>query len=103
MNVSCIRPAYTYIVECADATFYTGWTYDLAKRLAAHNSGKGSRYTGSRTPVRLRYAEKLPDKRAAQRREWEIKQLTRRQKQALIDNGGTGNYNNGDCRVKAET
>jgi len=76
--------AYTYILECADGTLYTGWTMSLEKRLAAHNSGKGAKYTRSRLPVRLRYAESFEDKIEAQRREWQIKQLTRQKKLALI-------------------
>lgn len=75
---------YTYIVECADGTLYTGWTNDLEKRLASHNSGRGAKYTATRCPVRMVYAEEHEDKRDAQRREYRIKQLTRGQKLALI-------------------
>ena len=46
--------AYTYILECADGTLYTGWTNDLEKRLAAHNAGQGAKYTRGRGPVRRR-------------------------------------------------
>lgn len=42
---------YTYIVRCADGTLYTGWTNDLKKRIKAHNSGKGAKYTKTRRPV----------------------------------------------------
>ena len=76
--------AYTYILECADGTFYTGWTNDLDKRLRAHNAGRGAKYTRSRGPVRLRYFEEFSDKIKAQSREWQIKQLTRAQKVALM-------------------
>lgn len=48
---------YTYIVQCSDGTFYTGWTNDLSQRLNAHNSGKGAKYTRNRTPVVLVYYE----------------------------------------------
>ena len=41
---------YTYIVRCADGTLYTGWTNDLKKRIKAHNSGKGAKYTKTRRP-----------------------------------------------------
>lgn len=75
---------YTYIAECADGTLYTGWTNDLEKRLAAHNSGKGAKYTASRRPVRMVYAEAHDDPREAQRREYRIKRLTRAEKLALI-------------------
>lgn len=75
---------YTYILECADGTLYTGWTNDLDKRLAAHNSGKGGKYTRARLPVMLVYQESHETKEAAMQREWAIKQLTRSQKLALI-------------------
>lgn len=77
--------AFVYILECADGTLYTGWTNDVEKRLRAHNSGKGSKYTRSRLPVRLRYLEDCGDKILAARRECEIKKLTRAEKLALID------------------
>lgn len=77
-------PDYTYIVECADGTLYTGWTNDLEKRIAAHNAGRGAKYTRSRGPVQLRYYEAFATKEAAQRREWEIKQLPRARKLALL-------------------
>ena len=51
---------YTYILKCADETLYCGWTNDLEKRLEAHNSGKGAKYTRSRLPVELIYYEELP-------------------------------------------
>lgn len=76
---------YTYIVECSDGTFYTGWTNDLDRRIAAHNSGKGAKYTKTRRPVTLVYYEMFEAKEEAMRREYEIKQYSRRQKEKLID------------------
>ena len=76
---------YTYILECADGTLYTGWTNDLEKRLLSHNTGKGAKYTRTRRPVKLVYAEAHEDKRNAMRREYQIKQLTRMQKIALLE------------------
>ena len=73
-----------YMVECADGTYYTGWTNDLENRLAAHNAGTGARYTRGRGPVRLVYKEECADKQSAQRREWTIKKLTRAQKEQLV-------------------
>ena len=73
-----------YMVECADGTYYTGWTNDLENRLAAHNAGTGARYTRGRGPVRLVYKEECTDKQSAQRREWAIKKLTRAQKEQLV-------------------
>ncbi len=78
---------YAYILKCADGTLYTGWTNNLEKRLKAHNEGKGGKYTRSRLPCKLFYYEEFEDKIFAQRREWEIKQLSRKQKLALVDNG----------------
>ena len=76
--------AYVYMVECADGTYYTGWTNDLENRLAAHNAGTGARYTRSRGPVQLIYMETFVEKTAAQSREWAIKKLTRAQKEQLV-------------------
>ena len=75
--------AFTYMLVCADGTLYTGWTNDLEKRLAAHNAGKGAKYTRSRCPVRLLYYEEFAEKCEAQRRECEIKRLPREKKIAL--------------------
>ena len=78
---------YTYILRCADDTLYTGWTNDLDKRLAAHNKGEGAKYTKSRRPVELAYCEAFATKEEAMKREYAIKQLTRKEKQKLIDQG----------------
>ena len=76
---------YTYILECADGTLYTGWTNDIQKRLASHNAGKGGKYTRSRLPVRLVYAEKHEERKDAMRREVLIKQLSRQEKLLLLE------------------
>ena len=76
--------AYTYILQCGDGTLYTGWTSDPEKRLAAHNAGTGSKYTRARLPVTMVYLEEHSTKENAMRREWQIKQLTRSEKLALI-------------------
>ena len=78
------RPCYCYIVECADGTYYTGWTVDPEKRLAVHNNGRGARYTRMRGPVRLVYVEALPDRSSAMKREIEIKKMKRGMKMKLI-------------------
>ena len=75
---------FAYLVRCADGTLYGGYTTDLQKRLTAHNSGKGAKYTRSRLPVELVWWEEYPTKEAAMSREWHIKRLTREQKLALI-------------------
>ena len=76
---------YTYIVECADGTLYTGWTTNVQKRVKAHNEEKsGAKYTKAKRPVKLVYYEGYETKEAAMRREQAIKQLTRKQKLELI-------------------
>ena len=75
---------YTYILHCADGTLYCGWTNDLKKRLHAHNSGTGAKYTKSRRPVTLAYYEAFETKQEAMKREYAIKQLTRKEKENLI-------------------
>ncbi|MBC7224143.1 MAG: GIY-YIG nuclease family protein [Anaerolineae bacterium] len=74
---------YVYMVECADGTYYTGWTEDLVRRVAEHNAGRGARYTRARRPVRLVYAEECADRAAAQRREAALKRLSHREKARL--------------------
>lgn len=76
---------YTYMVECADGTLYTGWTNCLRKRIAAHNGGKdGAKYTRAKRPVTLIYYEGFQTKEEAMRREYQIKQLTREKKLKLL-------------------
>ena len=81
--------SYTYIVECADGTYYTGWTTDVTARVAAHNARIGARYTRGRIPVQLVYWEEYNDKQSAQRREVAIKRMTRAQKVQLISDFDT--------------
>lgn len=75
---------YTYILQCSDGTYYTGWTNHLEERIKVHNLGRGAKYTRSRTPVELVYYETFETKEEAMRREYAIKQLTRKQKEQLI-------------------
>lgn len=75
---------YTYILKCSDGTLYTGWTNDLDKRLAAHNSGRGAKYTKGRTPVTLAYFEVFETREEAMKREYAIKHLSSREKRRLI-------------------
>ena len=76
---------YTYIVECADGTLYTGWTTNVQKRVKAHNEEKsGAKYTKAKRPVKLVYYEGYETKEEAMRRQTAIKQLTRKQKLELI-------------------
>lgn len=78
------RPWFVYILQCADGTLYTGITNDLERRIEEHNTGRGARYTRSRTPVALRYAQTCPDRSAALIREAAIKNLSRPAKDKLI-------------------
>ena len=82
--------AFVYMVECADQTLYTGWTTNIERRLKDHNAGRGAKYTRERGPVRLVYVEELPNRRAAMKRELEIKRMRRAKKLALIANTATG-------------
>jgi len=75
---------YTYMLKCSDGTLYMGWTNDLDKRVEAHNSGKGAKYTKARRPVELAYYEEFETKEQAMKREYAIKQLGRKEKQKLI-------------------
>ena len=77
---------YTYILECCDGSYYTGWTNNLEKRIADHNAGRGAKYTKSHLPVKLVYFETFDVKEEAMRREYQIKQMTRKQKEKLICN-----------------
>ena len=72
-----------YILRCGDGTLYTGCTNDLPRRLEAHRSGRGAKYTRSRRPVALAWQEEQPDRSAALRREAQVKKLSRAQKLAL--------------------
>ena len=76
---------FVYILRCSDGTLYTGSTDDVQRRLQVHNSGKGSKYTRSRTPVEVVYSEEVESHSAALKREYAIKQLTRQQKIKLIE------------------
>lgn len=76
---------YVYILKCKDNSFYTGWTTDLSKRIQRHNLGLGAKYTRSRRPVELIYFETFENKSEALKREYQIKQLTRKQKEKLIE------------------
>ena len=73
-----------YIVRCADGTLYTGYAAHLDQRCAAHNAGRGARYTAGRRPVAVVYAEPCASVSDALKREHAIKRLSRAAKEALI-------------------
>ena len=76
--------SYVYVLRCGDGSLYTGWTNDLEQRLAAHQSGKGAKYTRGRLPIEMVYFEEMPDKSAALKRETELKKLKKAEKELLI-------------------
>ena len=75
---------FVYIVRCADGSLYTGYALDPRARIRVHNTGRGARYTSGRRPVRLVYSESFETLSEALKREYELKQLPRAKKQALI-------------------
>ena len=84
---------YLYILRCKDGTLYTGITTDVEKRLAAHRSGRGAKYTRGRAPLELVYREICGSHSKALKREHQTKALSREDKQKLIENRD----NPGDC------
>ncbi len=76
---------YTYLLRCADGSLYCGWTNDLKKRLKAHNAGRGSKYTRSRTPVKLVWWESFETREEAMSREFHIKRMRRSEKLKLTE------------------
>jgi putative endonuclease len=76
--------ACVYILRCGDGSLYTGWTIDVDRRLAAHASGRGARYTRSRLPIELVATLPMSDAQAARREEARIKRMPRREKLALL-------------------
>ncbi|MFW6389548.1 MAG: GIY-YIG nuclease family protein [Halanaerobiales bacterium] len=75
---------YVYIVECADGTYYTGYTVNIKRRIQQHNKGQGAKYTRGRLPVKLLYYEKYNTRSKAMKREYAVKQLKKQEKQKLI-------------------
>jgi putative endonuclease len=76
---------YVYVLECADGTFYTGYTTDPERRVREHDAGEGAKYTRGRTPVELRHVERFDSRSAAMSREYELKGLSRRAKKRLVE------------------
>lgn len=75
---------HVYVVECSDGTYYTGYTTDVQRRVEEHNDGNGAKYTQGRMPVEVVYVETFDSRSAAQRREHEVKSLSRAAKEALV-------------------
>ena len=85
MTAGTEKHFFVYLLRCSDSTIYCGWTTDLQKRLNAHNSGTGAKYTKARRPVKLVYYEEHENKNSAMKREHEIKHLSRAEKLRLIN------------------
>jgi len=87
---------WVYIVECKDGTYYTGFTNDLDKRIRHHNEGCGAKYVKNKLPVKLVYSKEYRYYKNVLRREKNIKKLTRKQKEKLIEIYERNNRRNGD-------
>ena len=79
------KPWFLYIIECKDSKLYTGISNDVVKRVAAHNAGKGCRFTMYRHPVKLLYTEYCGTQSDARRREIEVKKFPKLKKLELIN------------------
>jgi len=77
-------PYFVYLLECRGKSLYCGWTNHLERRMKAHNSGKASRYTRARLPVKLVYSAWFKSRKLAMSREAEIKSWPRHRKLALV-------------------
>ncbi|MDD5060618.1 MAG: GIY-YIG nuclease family protein [Candidatus Omnitrophica bacterium] len=78
-------PWQVYIIRCKDGLFYTGITNDLVRRIKAHKSGNGCKFTRSRTPIKLLYSETAFNRSSALKREARIKKLSKKEKRKLIN------------------
>jgi len=74
---------FVYAVRCRDGSIYTGIATDVDRRVREHNAGTGGAYTRSKRPVQLMFKETYPDRSSALRREAEIKELSRAEKERL--------------------
>lgn len=77
------KPCYVYMLRCGNNSLYTGWTHDLQKRLAAHKSGRGARYTRAFGVKYLAYAQRLNSKTQAMKAEAALKKLPKHKKEQL--------------------
>ncbi len=83
---------YLYVLECADGTLYTGYTVDVAQRIAAHNEGRGAKYTRARTPVSLVASAEFETKHEAMSAEYRFKQLSRAEKDAVLRRAAAASF-----------
>ena len=80
---------YTYILECADGSYYTGSTDTLYNRVLQHNEGRGAKYTKVRLPVKLVYHDEFESRSEAVKRERDIKKMNKTQKKKLVEDSGS--------------
>jgi putative endonuclease len=80
---------FLYVLECSDATYYTGYTTNLERRIKQHNDGKGAKYTRGRVPVKCIYNEEFPSKSDALKAEYAFKRLNRENKERYMREGKT--------------
>lgn len=83
---------FVYMLRCADDTLYTGYTTNIERRIKMHETGKGAKYTRGRGPFQLVYVEEFQTSSAALKREYEIKQLSRVEKERLIKTEGMNEH-----------
>lgn len=74
-----------YVLQCKDGTLYTGYTNNIKKRLKMHEEGKGAKYTRGRGPFRLVFCTTFSTKQEAMQKEYQFKQLNRKEKENLIN------------------
>ena len=77
---------FLYVLQCSDGTYYTGVTTNIKRRLKEHNNSKlGAKYTRARRPVEIVYVSEYDNRSSAQKAEYKFKQLTRKQKESIIN------------------
>lgn len=91
---------YTYMIRCQDNSIYTGITNNIENRFEKHKTGKGAKYTKSHKPKSIEIVWKSKDKSLASKLEYQIKHLTKEQKEDLINGEKLSEYLKGkvDCR-----
>ncbi|QLG60731.1 GIY-YIG nuclease family protein [Halorarum salinum] len=94
---------FVYVLECADGSLYTGYTTDVDRRVAEHDAGEGAKYTRGRTPVELVHVEAFGSRSAAMSREHAVKQLSRVEKERLVDGGAGDSAGTGDSAARSPT
>lgn len=87
VNMSAPWKWFVYVIECEDGLYYTGLTWDILKRMQQHISGEGGKFTSNHGFKELRYVEEHLDLLQARRREHQLKDFSRKKKEALWKKG----------------